>query len=115
MSKGLEDYLVKQVLIGYHSQCMKQLLRTIVENSGYKIAAEVNNGSEVMDLYKKLKPDIVIIDVKIPDIDAIELIHKIKNYDQSARIIIIASSDHDVVVKEAILAGAIGYIVKTNT
>jgi two-component system chemotaxis response regulator CheY len=105
---------MKRILIVYDSQHIAQLLEEIVQNSGHQIVAQSNSALEAIDLYKEVKPDIVMMDSVMSDLDAIEFIRRIKGYDQAARIMIVACSDNDPKIKEALLAGAVGYILKTN-
>lgn len=103
---------MKKVLIVDDAAFMRLCLKNILEDSGFTVVAEAENGFKAIQLYKQLKPDIVTMDLTMPELSGIDTIKMIKEIDKNARIIVISSMGHERVVREAIIAGAISFIVK---
>lgn len=103
---------MKRVLIADDAAFMRTSLRLMLEKNGYKIVAEAENGKVAFDKYKEVSPDIVTMDITMPICNGIEAVKKIKEYDKDAKIIMISSMGQESFVREAVLAGAKGFIVK---
>lgn len=103
---------MKKVLVADDAAFMRTSLKLMLEKNGYKIVAEAENGKVAIDKYKEVTPDIVTMDITMPVCDGIEAVRKIKEYDKNAKIIMISSMGQECFVKEAVLAGAKGFIVK---
>ncbi|AUG57867.1 response regulator [Acetivibrio saccincola] len=103
---------MKRVLIADDAAFMRTSLRLMLEKNGYKIVAEAENGNVAFDKYKEVSPDIVTMDITMPICNGIEAVKKIKEYDKDAKIIMISSMGQESFVREAVLAGAKGFIVK---
>ena len=73
---------------------------------------EANNGQEAIDIYKEEKPDICFMDLTMPVIDGFEATRKIKNYDESAKIIIVSADIQEGSIEKARTNGALGFIKK---
>ncbi|WP_272050508.1 response regulator [Paenibacillus thiaminolyticus] len=102
----------KRVLIVDDAYFMRNLIKKALREAGYEIAGEAKNGSEGVSLYFELKPDIVTMDINMPDISGIEATQQIMMNDPNANIIAVTGSDNDE-VKDAILsAGAKGFLKK---
>ncbi|HHX17944.1 MAG TPA: response regulator [Clostridium sp.] len=103
---------MKRVLVADDAAFMRTSLRIMLERNGYEIVGEAENGIVAFDKYKEVSPDIVTMDITMPICDGIEAVRKIKEYDKNAKIIIISSMGQESFVREAVLAGAKGFIVK---
>ncbi|NLI57932.1 MAG: response regulator [Clostridium sp.] len=103
---------MKRVLVADDAAFMRTSLRLMLEKNGYEIVAEAENGIVAFDKYKEVSPDIVTMDITMPICDGIEAVRKIKEYDKNAKIIMISSMGQESFVREAVLAGARGFIVK---
>ncbi|SPF56589.1 Chemotaxis protein CheY [Candidatus Desulfosporosinus infrequens] len=103
---------MKRVLIVDNSVLLRLSLKYLFENIGFEVAGEADNGLTAVKLYKDLKPDVVTMDISMPELDGIEALKMIKTIDKDARIIIISALGHELKVKEAISAGAIAFIEK---
>ncbi|MCK8061389.1 MULTISPECIES: response regulator [unclassified Fusibacter] len=77
----------------------KQLVK-IVENLGFVVAGEGENGLDAIDLYKKLRPDIVFMDINMPVLDGVRAIEAIKKIDFNARIVVVSAVSADINVEE---------------
>ena len=103
---------MKKVLVVDDAAFMRLSLRMLLEKSGFDVVAEAENGLKAIQLYKQLKPDIVTMDLTMPEMGGIDAIKMIKAIDREARIIVISSMGHEILVREAIVAGAVSFIVK---
>lgn len=104
--------MAKRVLIVDDAAFMRMLLKDIITKAGYEVAGEAANGVEAVEKYKELKPDVVTMDITMPEMDGITAIKKIKEIDPNARIIVCSAMGQQAMVIEAIQAGAKDFIVK---
>jgi two-component system, chemotaxis family, chemotaxis protein CheY len=88
------------------------MIRNILVNAGYHVVGEATNGADALNLYTKLKPDIVIMDITMPGMGGIQATHHICKQDPQAKVIMCSSVGHQFIVKDAIQAGAKDFIVK---
>lgn len=101
-----------KVLICDDAIFMRQSIKKIVEAEGYYVAAEAGDGQECIDKYAQVKPNIVLMDITMPDMDGITATKKILEIDPAANIIIVSALGQQAKVFEAIGAGAKDFIVK---
>ncbi|HBG16261.1 MAG TPA: two-component system response regulator [Firmicutes bacterium] len=87
-------------------------LSRILEEAGYEIVAEATSGTEAVEKYKQCYPDLVIMDIIMPDMKGIDAVKNIIKFDPDARIIMCTNLAKKTIVIEAILAGARNYILK---
>lgn len=88
-------------------------LRTGIENSGdIVIVGEAGNGHEAVSLYNLLQPDIVLMDLVMPDMDGIEATRQILATDRRAKIIALTSFEEDDLIRGALDAGVSSYVLK---
>lgn len=95
---------------------VRQGLRSLIEKrSGMKLVGEAVDGEEAVTLAKKLKPDVIIMDLIMPHKDGITAIAEIKNKNPDAKILVLTSFSDDKKVFSAIKAGASGYQLKDSS
>ena len=99
------------VLIADDSEFMRNLLREILEED-HNIVGEVENGVEAVEVFKEEQPDLVMMDIVMPIRDGIEATDEIKNAAPEANVIMCTSVGQEEKMKEAVKAGADGYITK---
>jgi len=104
--------LTKRVLIVDDAAFMRMLLKTMLEKNGFQVVGEAENGSIAVRIYEKLQPDIVTMDITMPEMDGIEALRKIKIYDPKAKVIMLSALGQESCIKEAIMLGAKYFIVK---
>lgn len=103
------------ILIVDDALFMRKILSDILSEEGHKIVGEAENAKEAIELYKKLKPDIVTMDIIMPEIDGINTLKAIKQIlksDKDARIVIVSAMGQQEMVVESIQAGAKDFVVK---
>jgi two-component system, chemotaxis family, chemotaxis protein CheY len=101
-----------RVLIVDDAAFMRMMIKDILEKNGFEILGEANNGLKAVELYKKDRPDVVTMDITMPDMDGIEAVKAIKAFDPSAKIIMCSAMGQQTMVMDAIRAGARDFIVK---
>ncbi|HCR12947.1 response regulator [Solidesulfovibrio sp.] len=84
----------------------------MLEGLGHEVAAVATTGQEAVDAYAAVAPDIVAMDITMPDLDGIEATRRIMAVSPDARIVIVTSHGQEQMVMDAIEAGAKGYILK---
>jgi len=103
---------MKTVLIIDDSAIMRRMLRNAVTAIGYSVVGEARNGKIGISKYKELKPDIVTMDVVMDEMDGVEALSRIMGYDPEAKVIMVSSMGQEVIVRDAIVLGARGFILK---
>ncbi len=107
-----DDGTPLKLLIVDDSLAIRKVIRRIAEGVGYEVVAEASNGKEAELMYTKFLPDIVTMDITMPDVEGDEALEMIIRNDPDARIVMLTSIGHKEAVKNAIIKGAKGYIVK---
>jgi two-component system chemotaxis response regulator CheY len=102
----------KRVLITDDALFMRVTLKNILTKSGYEIAGEACNGKESVAMYLQTKPDLVTMDITMPEMDGISAVKAIKKEDPDAKIIMCTAMGQKQMVVEAVAAGAKDFIVK---
>ncbi|MBF0105599.1 MAG: response regulator [Deltaproteobacteria bacterium] len=102
----------QRVLIVDDAIFMRQKLNDIINSTHYEVCGFAENGIEGIEQYKKLKPDIVTMDIIMPEMDGIDAVKKIIAHDKNAKILMVSAMGQQQLVVEAIQAGAKDFIVK---
>ena len=102
----------KRVLIVDDAAFMRMMLKDILTKNGYEIAGEAENGRRAVELYRELKPDAVTMDITMPEMDGITAVKEIRKLDPEAKIIMCSAMGQQLMVMEAIQAGARDFVVK---
>ena len=91
---------------------MRMMIKDILTKNGYNVAGEAENGARAIEKYNELKPDLVLMDITMPELDGIGALKKIKEADPNALIIMCSAMGQQAMVIESIQAGAKDFIVK---
>ena len=103
-----------RILIADDHGIVRQGLRALLEEEdGIEIVGEAENGSEVVELAAKLRPDVIIIDVSMPGVNGIEATRLIIEKMPSAKIVALSTYSKRSFVAEMLKAGALGYVLKS--
>ncbi len=103
--------VIRLMLVDDH-RMLRQGLRRSLEEEGFSIVAEAADGTEAVRLAPAIKPDVVLMDVSMPDMDGIEATKRILAVDPDRRIVMLTMHSDASVIEQAIKAGAIGYLTK---
>ncbi|WP_457753500.1 response regulator [Thermococcus sp.] len=101
-----------RILVVDDAAFMRMLLKKILTQAGHQVVGEASNGREAVEKYKQLKPDLVTMDIVMPEMDGITAVKEIMKIDPNAKIIMITAVGQEAKVMEALKSGAKGYIVK---
>jgi two-component system chemotaxis response regulator CheY len=104
--------LAKRVLIVDDAAFMRMMIKNILVKNGYEVAGEAENGKQAVNLYSESRPDLVTMDITMPEMDGIESVKAIRSVDPSASIIMCSAMGQQSMVMDAIQAGAKDFIVK---
>lgn len=104
--------MAKNILICDDAAFMRMMIKDILTKNGYNVAGEAENGARAVEKYNELKPDLVLMDITMPEMDGIQALKKIKENDPSALIIMCSAMGQQAMVIESIQAGAKDFIVK---
>lgn len=91
---------------------MRMVMRGLMEQLGMNVVAEARNGMEAVNLYEKLKPDLVTMDITMPEMDGIAALKQIMRMDSKAKVIMCSAMGQRDMVLEAMRSGAIDFVVK---
>lgn len=101
-----------KILIVDDNDLMRTLLRGILRNENYQIIGEAKNGAVALDFLERARPDIVFLDVMMPEMDGLEALQAIKRRRPEIVVIMITGNPSKENVEESIQGGASGFIVK---
>jgi two-component system chemotaxis response regulator CheY len=104
--------LAIKVLFVDDSSFMRSILKTIILKDPYVLAGEAGSGKEAVELYKQFLPDLVTMDIVMPEMDGIDAVKEIRAFDKDAKIIMVSAMGQQSMVIEAIQAGARDFIIK---
>lgn len=103
---------MKKILIVDDAAFMRMMLKDILKKNGYESIVEAENGVVAVEKYKEEKPDLVLMDITMPEMDGIQAVRNIKAIDPDAKIVMCSAMGQQAMVIEAIQAGARDFIVK---
>lgn len=101
-----------RILIVDDAAFMRMMLNDIFVDGGYNVAGQAENGEDAVRIYQELKPDLVTMDIVMPGAGGISALKNILKEDPEANVLIVSALGQKALVKEAIEAGAKGFVVK---
>jgi DNA-binding NarL/FixJ family response regulator len=101
-----------KILIADDHALFRDSLRSLLEAHGFELLGEARNGREAVELARKLKPDVVLMDLSMPEMDGLAATKLISAEQPDVKVVILTASDEDSKLFEAIKAGAQGYLLK---
>lgn len=106
---------IKVLIVDDHEMVRRGLRAIITEGKELKVIDEACNGNEAIDKAKSLKPDVILMDQRMPDISGIEAIKRINSSDPTIRTLVLTAFEDEHDVMNAIKAGAVGYLLKSSS
>jgi two-component system, chemotaxis family, chemotaxis protein CheY len=103
---------MKRIIIADDSSTMRNFLKRTLVARGHDVVGEAENGFQAIQLYERLKPDLLIIDFVMPELTGIEVVRMILEIDSNAKIIMCTSMGQNHYRDDAIKSGVKGYIIK---
>ena len=91
---------------------MRMMIKDILTKNGYNVAGEAENGIKAVEKYKEVSPDLVLMDITMPEMDGIQALKEIRKTDAGAKVIMCSAMGQQAMVIESIQAGAKDFIVK---
>jgi len=102
----------KSVLVVDDAAFMRMMIKDILEKNGFEVVGEAENGAVAVEKYKELSPDLVTMDITMPEKDGITALKEIKQIDPKAIVIMCSAMGQQAMVIDAIQAGAKDFVVK---
>ncbi len=102
----------RRLLIVDDSLILRARIKEIALGAGWEIAAEAKDGQIAVDLYRELQPDLVTMDIVMPNVDGVEALRRIREIDPKARICMVSAVNQSDKLAECIRLGAVDFIVK---
>jgi len=103
---------LKKVMVVDDAIFMRCVLKQMLERNGFEVVGEAENGMDAVSKYKVLHPDLVTMDITMPELGGVEATKLIRQLDSNARIIMVSAMGQECMVRDAVFAGAAGFIVK---
>ena len=100
------------VLVCDDAVFMRTMVSDILSQAGFTVVGEAENGKQAVEKYQQLKPDLVTMDIIMPEMGGIEAVKKITQLDPGARILMCSAMGQQALVQEALQAGARDFVVK---
>jgi two-component system chemotaxis response regulator CheY len=104
--------ITMRILIVDDALFMRITLEKILKKADYEVVGQAVNGKEALEAYKNLQPDLVTMDMSMPEMDGIQAVREIKKIDPNAKIIMVSAMGQEMIVRDAIVAGAVDFINK---
>ena len=104
--------MAKNILICDDAAFMRMMIKDILTKNGYNVVGEAENGAKGVEKYNELKPDLVLMDITMPEMDGIAALKAIKANDPGASVIMCSAMGQQAMVIESIQSGAKDFIVK---
>jgi CheY-like chemotaxis protein len=105
---------VTRVLLVDDERLVCAHLRAVLEAGGVEVAGEAYDGAEAVELAVRLRPDVVLLDLRMPGVDGLTALDRLVRLSPAPRVVVLTTFDHDEHVLRALRAGATGFLLKTT-
>ena len=102
----------KRILIVDDSFYMRTMLKNMLTDAGYEVVGEAANGAQAVEMAASTSPDLITLDVILPDNTGLDVLKSLRQIQPSAKVVMCSAVGQEVIVTEAIENGALAYIVK---
>lgn len=104
--------MANRILIVDDAAFMRMMIRDILSKNGFEVVGEAQDGAQAIEKFKELRPDLITMDITMPEMDGIAALKEIKKLDPGAKVIMCSAMGQQAMVIDAIQAGAKDFIVK---
>lgn len=104
--------MANRILIVDDAAFMRMMIRDILTKNGFEVVGEAQDGAQAIEKFKEVRPDLITMDITMPEMDGIAALKEIKKIDPSAKVIMCSAMGQQAMVIDAIQAGAKDFIVK---
>jgi len=104
---------IRAVIADDH-EIVRQGLKTLLENQGCEVCAEYSSGREAVEGVKKLKPDVAVIDISMPDLNGVEATQQIAKEVPDTKVVVLTMHDSEELTRKVLEAGARGFVLKSD-
>ena len=101
-----------RVMIVDDAMLARRIMRNVLSEAGHDIVDEAGDGAKAVEGYREHKPDVVLMDITMPDLNGVDAAHQILTEYPEARIVMVTSVNRELTVRESVAAGVAAYIVK---
>jgi two-component system chemotaxis response regulator CheY len=101
-----------KIVVADDASFMRMMLKNILVQGGYEVIGEADNGAKAIEKYFELKPDLITLDITMPEMDGVTACKEILSRDSNANVIMCSAMGQQAIVVEAIMAGAKDFIIK---
>lgn len=109
---GTEDLAVANILVVDDAAFMRLMIKDMLAEAGHTVVGEAVNGLDAIEKFRKLKPDLVTMDITMPDMEGVDALKEIRRIDPRAVVIMCSAMGQKQMIVEAIKSGAKDFIVK---
>lgn len=109
---GGRKIMAHRILVVDDAAFMRMMIKDILTKNGYDVVGEASDGQQAVEKYKELHPDLVTMDITMPEMDGITALKEIKKINPSSKVIMCSAMGQQAMVIDAIQAGAKDFIVK---
>jgi two-component system chemotaxis response regulator CheY len=109
--KGKEN-TVERCMVVDDSLFQRKSLGKMIEQMGWEVVGEASNGREAVEMYERCCPDLVLMDLVMPEMEGIEAVERLLSLNRNARIVVVSSLGHDEIVEKALALGAKRFLTK---
>jgi two-component system, chemotaxis family, chemotaxis protein CheY len=104
--------MAKRVLIVDDALFMRLKIKEIAEQAGWEVAGQAASGTEAVERYRELKPDLVTMDIVMPEMDGVAALRAVRAADPQAQVVMVSAVDQREKLMECIRLGALDFVVK---
>ena len=108
----MSNAVAGRLLVTDDALIMRMRIREIARAAGWEVVGEAGNGRECLELYSTLRPDLVTLDIVMPEMDGVEALRAIRTADPAARVVMVSALDQKSKLSECIRLGALDFLVK---
>lgn len=103
---------MKRILIVDDAAFMRMSLKSMLERNGFEVVGEAENGDVAVKKYLQLKPDVVTMDITMPEKDGVEALKEIRLLDPNAKVVMVSAMGQEKFIRQSVISGAKSFVVK---